>query len=300
MEIYQLKTFLIVAHEGHLTRAAERLHISQPAVSGQIKNLEQELGISLFDRTHGGMQPTRAAQTLIPHVERILDAAQILTWEAGKLNGKLTGRLTLGVILHPDFIRLGELTQRLLEEHPLLEIDIRHRTSDNAVPSLRSREIDVSFYLGRGIPADLSALELSEVRYWVVASSVWREKLSVATWEDVGRMPWVSTMRGGSHHQMTDTLFASRRLTLQNLIVADQESTIVNLVRAGVGLGLVREELAREAAESGQIIVWDKESARSTLNLVYLKSRENDPMIAIAREVTSRVWTIGSSSEKLV
>ena len=63
MEIYQLRAFLTVARLGHLTRAAERLHISQSAVSKQIKELEDELGVILFDRPSSGTSLTRSGQT---------------------------------------------------------------------------------------------------------------------------------------------------------------------------------------------------------------------------------------------
>ena len=63
MELYQLRSFVAVAEAGHLTRAAEKLHVSQPAVSAQIKALEDALDIVLFERTSSGMVPTPAGQT---------------------------------------------------------------------------------------------------------------------------------------------------------------------------------------------------------------------------------------------
>ena len=78
MELYQLRSFAAVAELGHLTRAAERLHISQPAVSAQIKALEDELGVTLFERVSSGMVLTSAGRKLLPAAEKVLDAAQAL------------------------------------------------------------------------------------------------------------------------------------------------------------------------------------------------------------------------------
>ena len=79
MEIYQLRTFLAVARLGSLTRAAEQMHISQPAVSKQLKALEEELGALLFDRLSFGMALTKAGETLLPHAERTLfEAVELL------------------------------------------------------------------------------------------------------------------------------------------------------------------------------------------------------------------------------
>ena len=65
MELYQLRTFAAVAELGHLTRAAEQLHISQPAVSAQVRALEEELGVVLFERSSSGMQLTPAGRQLL-------------------------------------------------------------------------------------------------------------------------------------------------------------------------------------------------------------------------------------------
>ena len=75
MELYHLKTFVTVAEEGHLTRAAERLFTSQPAISAHIKALEEELGVTLFERTPKGMQLSPAGAQLLAQAQRTLAAA---------------------------------------------------------------------------------------------------------------------------------------------------------------------------------------------------------------------------------
>src|SRR5258706_14330728 len=75
MELYQLRSFAAVAELGHLTRAAEKLHISQPALSAQIKALEDELGVALFERTPSGMTLTAAGQRLLTEASKFSRAA---------------------------------------------------------------------------------------------------------------------------------------------------------------------------------------------------------------------------------
>lgn len=78
MELYQLRTFVTVAQQGHLTQAAELLHLSQPAVTAQIKALEEDMGMPLFDRSAGGVRLTRAGEELLPRAQSILTSSRDL------------------------------------------------------------------------------------------------------------------------------------------------------------------------------------------------------------------------------
>lgn len=292
MEIYQLKTFLVVAREQNLTRAAERLHISQPAVSGQIKTLELELGITLFERKHGGMQLTKAGSEVLQHVQKVLGAAADLMAHASRLSGKVSGKVSLGIILNPETIRLGELMNYLLTHHALLDVDIRHRNSFTVVSNLRSSELDASFFIGREIPDDVRGIALRKIQYRVVASPSWSDKLLDADWSDVAGLPWISTPREGAIFQMAETLFRQAGLQLRTVIEADQESAIVSLVHSGLGLSLMREELALEAVAKQQLILWEKGRTESTLKLIYLAVRETEPLLQMLRSAVAQVWNI--------
>ena len=93
MELYQLKTFVTVAEESHLTRAAERLNTSQPALSAHIKALEDELGLPLFERTAKGMKLTHAGSVLQSKAQAALDDVDAIHFEAVQLKNKLGGAL---------------------------------------------------------------------------------------------------------------------------------------------------------------------------------------------------------------
>ena len=97
MVLHQLKTFVTVAREGSITRASERLHLSQPAVSAHIKAIEETLGLSLFERTAKGMSLTSDGQRLFDKAEQTLAAYRGLLDEATRLKGNLTGRYTWDV-----------------------------------------------------------------------------------------------------------------------------------------------------------------------------------------------------------
>src|SRR5258706_499762 len=91
MELNQLRAFVEIAKVGQLTRAAERLHLSQPALSGQLKALEETLGVSLFERSSSGMTLTAGGRSLLGEAESILAATQQLKQAAQQLRGRPAG-----------------------------------------------------------------------------------------------------------------------------------------------------------------------------------------------------------------
>jgi DNA-binding transcriptional LysR family regulator len=109
MELYQLRTFSAVAELGSLARATAGLHLSQPAASAHIKALEEELGVSLFERKPSGLALTRAGADLLPYAQRLLAGASELSSRARRLRGLVGGKLRLGAFLDPQVLQLGEL-----------------------------------------------------------------------------------------------------------------------------------------------------------------------------------------------
>jgi len=91
MELSQLRAFVEIAKVGQLTRAAERLHLSQPALSGQLKALEESLGVSLFERSSSGMALTASGRSLLAEAESVLAGIQQLKQTAQHLQGRLAG-----------------------------------------------------------------------------------------------------------------------------------------------------------------------------------------------------------------
>jgi DNA-binding transcriptional LysR family regulator len=290
MELYQLRTFSAVAELGSLARATERLHLSQPAASAQIKALEEEFGFSLFERKPNGLSLTRAGADLLPFAQRILAAASALTLHAQGLRGQVGGRFKFGALFDPTLLRLGEFMSRLLGRHPLLEIEIRHQNSRAVNAGVASGEFDAGIAMGEQALPGITAVTLTRLRYRIVAPAAWREKLGDAKWKDIAALPWISTPKDGSHFQMAEALFRRNRVVPQKVLEADSELIITSLVVAGVGLGLMREDRAIEAHAKGTVVLVGQGSATTSLRYIYLQSRDADPAIQALLEVIRELW----------
>jgi DNA-binding transcriptional LysR family regulator len=283
MELYQLRTFATVAELGSLTQAAERLHLSQPAASAQIKLLEQEFEFPLFERKSSGLVLTRAGAALFPDVQKLLASADRVSTHADSLSGRVIGPFRLAMVptvFDKPLIQLGEMMNLIMERHPKLDIEVQNRNSLSIEALVASSELDAGLALGdKNIP-NIRRIPLRRVRYRIVApNNDWGASMRRASWSDLASARWISAPRGGSHHQMAVKLFRRRHCPPSRVIEANSELVIISLVMAGVGLGLMREDLALEAEKDEQIVVVEKGRPSTFLQVLYRVGRENDPAI---------------------
>jgi DNA-binding transcriptional LysR family regulator len=144
MELYQLRSFAAIAETGQLTRAAEKLHVSQPAVSAQLKALEEELEFSLFDRTPSGMVLTSAGKRLLADADKVLAAVQSMQNHARSLKGEVVGKARIGTLSDPNFIRVGEFIGAATIRHPLIELELHQGVTGELLAKVRDGELDAS------------------------------------------------------------------------------------------------------------------------------------------------------------
>ena len=292
MELYQLRSFVAVAEAGHLTRAAEKLHISQPAVSAQIKALEDELALTLFERTSSGMVLTSAGERLLTDAERVLAAAQAMRNVAKALKGEITGRIRVGTMSDPVFIRVGEFLNATVERHPLLQVELHHEITGVAFEKVRDGELDASFYYGNMEHTSVGRMRLRETTYRVAAPAAWKSRVATADWSSIANQPWVITPSISTHYQLVRALFEKHGIEPSRVVEADQESVIANLVVSGVGMSLIREELALEKLAAGQVCLWRDVRLETSLWFIYPLAREDDPVIRALLGVVREVWKL--------
>ena len=290
MELYQLRGFLTVAELGHLTRAAERLHVSQPALSAQIKALEDELGVNLFERVPTGMALTAAGHRLVPEAVKVVSAAQALRGTAASIRGEIAGRIRLGTLSDPDFIRLGEILSAATERYPLVDIELHHEISGAAFEKVRVGDLDASFYYGDRVHADVASLALRPMTYRVVAPGAWRDQVQGASWDKIAEMPWLMAPPISTLHALASSLFEKRGGAPAKLVEADNEAVLRSLVVAGVGIAVLREDVALEAEANGDACIWSDARLTTSLQFVYPRARAGEPVLVALRDVIAGAW----------
>ena len=287
-----MRSFVAVAKARHLTRASEKLHVSQPALSGQIKALEDELDLALFERTPSGMKLTFAGQRLLADAEKVLTAAQVLRNDASALNGKATGTVSVGTLSDPEFIRVGEFLSTAVERHPLLQVELHHELSGASLAKVRDGELDAGFYFGALAVPGVAGLRLRGITYRVAAPAAWKARVVDAEWGAIAALPWIITPPISSHYQMVRELFQKNSIEPIKVVEADQEFVIANLIASGVGLSLIREEMALEKEATGEVCLWRDVRLETNLWFIYRFERNSDPVIRAMLDVLIDTWKL--------
>ncbi len=292
MDLSHLRSFVTVAKLGHLTRAAETLHLSQPALSGHIKVLEEGFGVTLFERSSTGMALTPSGRRLLTEATQILDAVQHLQRSAQELRGSPTGNLRLGTVLDPAVLRIGELLVRTRARFPQIEVELNQVMSSDALARVRAGTLDASFYFGAMPQTDLSGIALREIVYRVAIPVAWAGELLRAPWQALAQRPWILAPEPSTHRQLVMELFPAPAPQPERIVEADNESVINNLVGAGVGISLIRDEIATQSVDARRCVIWPGSHVTTKLWLVYRTDHAADPLLVALIAVLRDVWDV--------
>jgi LysR family transcriptional regulator, transcription activator of glutamate synthase operon len=145
MELRQLRYLVALDDERHFTRAAAREHIAQPALSQQIRRLEEEIGLPLVDRTTRRVTITDAGQYLVARARRILAEVDAARAELEALSGMQTGRVSVGVMHTMGPVDISIILAIYHERHPGVELTVREASSEELAEMLRVDELDLAF-----------------------------------------------------------------------------------------------------------------------------------------------------------
>lgn len=296
MDFTQLRAFVVVAQEGNLTRAAETLHVTQPAVSLQIKLLQERLNLQLFIRTSAGMKLSNEGSKLLPVAERVLQTLQEFHQHAYALRiddnsvGNLIGTLAIGTILDPEFIRLGAFLKLLVERHPQLSTRLQHHMSGSVLQQIKAGELDVGLFLGAP-GKGFHSQTLTSFTYNVIAPAGWKNRVAGKGWKELAQLPWIWTPPESAHHRLLNKVFSQYQLTPNAVALVDQESSMLDLVKSGVGLSLARESIALNQSHAHGLVIADAVDLSTELSFISLEKRKNEPAINAVFALLRDVWS---------
>lgn len=297
MELYHLQTFITVAQEQNLTRAAQKLFTSPPSVSAHIKTLEEELHVVLFTRTPKGMTLTAAGETLQKKAEHILASTQDLVNTAQTLRNEPIGNITFGLNIPPEWLRISALVECLNTFYPQIAIEFTSSSTGSTTKALLNQTLDVGCMYGPPTSNAITAHHLITTKLVIAAPDLWEDKMKKATWEDVANMPWIRDTQYCPFQDLSDDLFKKRGLTIKKTMATNDDATRLELVKGGVGLSILER---RFVESSDQIIIWEIDEPLSCdLFFAHLASRAEEPVIQAVTEQVLTLWQPKSEIAKV-
>ncbi len=290
MELYQLKTFVVVAEEGNMTRAAKRLHASQSTISLHIKSLEEEFDVRLFLRTPKGMQPTSEGKALLEKARTVLESADAFEHAAHSFKGELSGLARVGLQTSPTYLRTPQLISCIKENFPGLTLHLVQMPTWDIRADLASRKLDGGFFYSNCPPDDVEGILLEKTVLHVVGPASWQDRMEDASWEELSRLDWIWTPEECSFNLKLEETFSSRGLDVSKTMVADSEDTHNALVKSGNGITVMRGDEAAEGVEKGDFYIWPGGHIEIGTYFGYPRKKEADPVVRALLECVEKVW----------
>lgn len=245
MEMSQLRTFIAVAREGNMTRAAAELHLTQPALSAQLAKLEDELGQPLFDRTPKGMVLTESGEVFLDFVQDAMTRLSDGQVALEQLRGLERGSLSVGGGATATTYLLPPLLGRYHARHPGIRFFVREQASAGIVEAVLSGELDLGVVT---LPLDSSAEGRLEVEHWVddelmliVPPGHPLSERSSFEWSDLRDVPLVLFEAGSAVRAHIDSRMEESEVRPEIVMELRSIESIKQMVAQGIGAAFVSQ-----------------------------------------------------------
>jgi DNA-binding transcriptional LysR family regulator len=283
VEIRQLRAFVAIAESGTFTAGALRVHVTQAAISMQIRQLETEIGAKVFVRAPRHVILTEAGEQLLRRARHILREHDAALDEIAELAGAERGRLRIGsasaMVLTEQ---LPSILKDLRKQHPAAEIAVTSGTSEVLVDQILAGEVDVAFV---SLPVDVRGIKterLSQDQLVAIASP--RHKLSkqktISAYTLAGER-LILGERGGNTRRLIDQFFAQAGVSLHVTMELSRQQAIKRMVEEDMGVGIVPLQSVKEEVEKGKLIRWWIEGAQINweLGIAQLSNGYDSPIM---------------------
>ena len=298
-DLTQLKTFVTVVQEAHLTRAAERLHISQPTASQHIRALETHFGVTLFHRNPRGLEVTAAGKRMAEWAAQVVQASHELEQRARQLVGMPAGRLAIGTVAVPHLLAaLPAALRAVRARFPMTELSIEAGNSRTIRQAIKSGDLDGGVIVGPAGHDDLTCYSLGLCEYELVGPKAWSERLQKAGAAQVAAMPWIVTGRGTPSQDLIERRFHDEGLNISVAVEVSHASLLHRLVAGEVGIGFVRHEEAVAGARAGSYFIVPGYEASLPLTLMHAQARASDAVLGCFCEAFLSALGVGGHAAR--
>lgn len=281
MNLTQLRAFHAVAQEGSFTRAADRLCVTQPAITASISALEERHGVPLFHRHGRNISLTEAGEQLREVASRLFaleeEAGEILTAHQELESGLL--RIAIG-----SPYTIAPHLARFRESHPRIELKVVPGNFESVEEMLLSEAVDLAVQTEAQPQKQVARLPLAEKKIVAFCANNYPLPMASVSLETLARFSLVSRESGSATRRLFEQLCSAHDLEIPAQVQAESRETVFELVATGLGYGIV---LSDELPQDSRVrtIMIDEATTPITDYLLFLKRRENLRLIKAFLEV---------------
>jgi DNA-binding transcriptional LysR family regulator len=299
MELRHLRYFIAVAEELHFRRAAERLHVSQPPLSQQIKQLEEELKVQLFERSKRWVRLTSAGRIFLEHARQVLAQVENAVLAARRTIGGECDHLSITYTPWADLMAVPHILRSFRELHRQIQIEVQTLNSVLQVRAVKARTVDVGFMLSPSPDEELRIERI--VTDPVVVALPANHRLTAHAQlcpRDLAGESYVMLAAdvAPAYGQIVTTYWARAGVAMKERLKVDQPHAVIHLVAAGAGFALVPSSVQESRKEQIVCRRLDPAPPELELSLAWTRGVESpsiDALLEVARQVvgqpTSRV-----------
>lgn len=285
-EISQLRCFVAVAEELHFSRAAERLNMTQPPLSRQIRLLEHQVGTLLLERSSRNVRLTAAGTAFLPEATRILRMAEEAMFTARRAAKGEQGSLSIGFTSASGYSLLPELVSKLKARCPGVALNLKELVSTNQVEMLNSGELDLGVMRPHAVNSELESVPLATESLMLAIHEREADQWPLhPTMECLHGKPFVmySPFEARPFYHMLSERFAKANVIPDIVEHIGQVHTMLALVRAGVGAALIADGAAKLKFEG--IVMREMQTEPVHMVCTYRRDNDNPVLRLFLREI---------------
>ena len=275
MNLQQLITFSTVISEGSMTAAAEKLYLTQPAVSQQIRNLEDEMGVNLLDRGSRHAKPTVQGQLLYDYAKRIIALTQQAQVAIQTMGEGVKGSLRIGTLNSIGLQLISPAIGTFMKHNSKISISLHYQDGAEIFKALNQGELDVAILpdvmaeYGRE-PQGLNSRPLFKDEMWLVASGRDTTVPDDIGIEDLATRPYMRlTERYESFERALKESLDSKGIKLKPAFETNNVGTLKRVIESGLGWGFLPSHAIRKQVRMGRLTAVDIPDVRHSVGVHY-------------------------------
>lgn len=272
IELRHLRYFLAVAEQNHFTRAAAKLHVSQPTLSHQIRQLEGQVSLPLFDRVGRRVKLTAAGELLLPHARRAIRALEEAQTALGELHGLHRGEIKVGIVQTVNACVIPEIVGRFSLAHPGIRVTCSELSVDEIEVGLQSGRLDLGISFLPASRKDMDGEKLfTEELVAVVPNNHPVAKRSVIRVRDLAKYPLVLLSGKYCTRQLIDRAFVEAGVTPEIQVEMNSVESILATVRSARLVTLLPSLAMCQTRPGLKAVALKNPTPRRTVGLLWLR-----------------------------